>query len=112
MLNLILNAIDASQGGEQVLVNATAVNGSIAIESGDDSHESRLPFRRNSGSTRVRDVASSWTPAELLPDLLHGIFLTRPQRFNDALGDRFGTCRVGYNCPSEGAYGSVPPQYL
>ena len=35
MLNLILNAIDASQGGEQVLVNATAVNGSIAIEVSD-----------------------------------------------------------------------------
>src|ERR1700685_1700763 len=35
MLNLILNAIDASKGGEQVLVNATAVNGSIAIEVSD-----------------------------------------------------------------------------
>ena len=35
MLNLILNAIDVSQGGEQVLVNATAVNGSIAIEVSD-----------------------------------------------------------------------------
>jgi len=35
MLNLILNAIDASQGGQQVLVTATAVNGSIAIEVSD-----------------------------------------------------------------------------
>jgi signal transduction histidine kinase len=49
MLNLILNAIDASQGGEQVLVNATAANGSIAIEvserAGSDHRTAGAPFR-------------------------------------------------------------------
>jgi signal transduction histidine kinase len=35
MLNLILNAIDVSKSGEQVLVNATAADGSIAIEVSD-----------------------------------------------------------------------------
>ncbi len=35
MLNLILNAIDASQSGEQVLVSATASAGTLAIEVSD-----------------------------------------------------------------------------